>query len=168
VLATLHTEDAVGAVLRLVEMGVEPFLAASTISAVVAQRLIRRVCSACRRPSEPRRDDLAFLGIDRGELAGAELVAGVGCARCANTGYKGRLGIHELLIPDDHLREGVLRQSAARELRVSARALQGYFTLQEDGVIAALAGQTTLSEVVENVPRDPEARTPTTLRNETI
>jgi type IV pilus assembly protein PilB len=164
VFATFHTEDAVGAVLRLTDMGVEPFLASSTLACVVAQRLVRRVCGRCKEPGEPSREDLRFLGLERSQLAGAEIVRARGCPACSGTGFKGRVGIHEVLIPDDDFRDAILRRAASKEMRAMARHLHGFLTLQESGLMKALAGHTTLSEVVANAPRDPAPRVPAALR----
>ncbi len=164
VFSTFHTEDAVGAVVRLAEMGVEPFLVASTLSCVVAQRLIRRVCPQCARPVEAEREDLRFLGLERADLAGMTLMAGAGCPACAGSGFRGRVGIHEVLLPDDDFRDAVLRRAASRELKGLARGLRGFLTLQEDALLKVAAGQTTLSEVVSNAPRDANARKPAALR----
>jgi type IV pilus assembly protein PilB len=164
VFSTFHTEDAVGAVVRLAEMGVEPFLVASTLSCVVAQRLIRRVCGQCARPVEAEREDLRFLGLERSDLAGVTLMAGAGCSACGGSGFRGRMGIHEVLMPDDDFRDAVLRRAASRELKALARKLRGFLTLQEDGWLKAAAGHTTLSEIVANAPRDADARKPAALR----
>jgi type IV pilus assembly protein PilB len=163
VFSTYHTEDSVGAVVRLAEMGVEPFLVSSTVSCIVAQRLVRRVCEQCRRPAEPTREELRFLGLERTDLKGASLVQGEGCAACGGTGYRGRAGIHEVLMPNDEFKDAVLRRACTRELREIARRIPGYTTLQEDGLIKATSGLTTLAEIVSNVPRDTDARKPAAL-----
>ena len=164
VFSTFHTEDAVGAVVRLAEMGVEPFLVSSTLSCVVAQRLIRRVCEKCARPAEATREDLRFLGLERSELSGMTLLEGAGCPACSGSGFRGRVGIHEVLMPDDDFKDAVLRRAASRELRVLARRLRGFLTLQEAGLLKAAAGLTTLTEVVANAPRDADARKPAALK----
>jgi type IV pilus assembly protein PilB len=164
VLSTFHTEDSVGAVVRLSEMGVEPYLIASTLSCVVAQRLARRICRACREPAEPSRDDLRFLGLERADIAMLTLARGAGCEACGGTGYRGRLAIHELLLPDDDFRDAVMRRAPSKELRALARDLPAFTTLQEAGVLRAAEGATTLAEVVANAPRDAGARRPAELR----
>ncbi len=164
VFSTFHTEDAVGAMVRLLDMGIEPFLVASTIGCIVAQRLVRRVCDGCRAPVEASRDDLRFLGLERSGVAGLELMRGAGCAACGGTGYRGRVGIHEVLVPDDDFRDAVLRRAAARELRGLARKIPAFLTLQESGVLKAGEGLTTLAEVVANAPRDTAPRSPLELR----
>jgi len=164
VLSTFHTEDAVGAVVRLLEMGVEPFLVSSTLTAIVAQRLVRRVCARCRRPGQAAHEDLRFLSLERSDVAGGGLAQGAGCTDCAGSGYQGRIGIHELLVPDDDFRDAVLRRAASRELRQLARTLPTFLSLQEDGTLKALAGITTLYEVATNAPRDAAARKPAATR----
>jgi type IV pilus assembly protein PilB len=164
VLSTFHTEDAVGAVIRLLDMGVEPFLVSSTLAGIVAQRLVRRTCSDCMTPTEPTREDLRFLGLERSDLHGFPLMAGSGCSRCSGTGFRGRLGLHELLLPDDDFRDAVLRRAPSKELRALARQLPAFLTLQEDGLLKAMAGLTSLSEVVTNAPRDTGSRRPAILQ----
>jgi type IV pilus assembly protein PilB len=163
VFSTFHTEDAVGAVIRLLDMGVEPFLVSSTLAGIVAQRLVRRVCPECMKPAEPTREDLRFLGLERSDLNGIPLMAGAGCSRCSDTGYKGRLGIHEVLLPDDDFRDAVLRRAPSKELRALARQLPSFLTLQEDGLLKAMAGLTSLTEIATNAPRDAGARRPVVL-----
>lgn len=154
VFSTFHTEDAVSAVIRLLEMGVEPFLVSTTLSCVVAQRLMRRTCEHCRRPVEISRKDLRFLGLGRRDLGGLQVLEGAGCPKCGHTGYKGRLGVHEALLPDDDFRDAILRRAPAKELRALAKALPTFLTLQEDGLLKVAAGLTSPGEVADNVPRD--------------
>jgi type IV pilus assembly protein PilB len=165
VLSTFHTEDSVGAVVRLMEMGVEPFLISSTLACVVAQRLVPKVCSPCRRPAAVSREDLRFLGLERADLDGLGLVEGAGCKQCGSTGFRGRTGIHEVLIPDDDFRDAVLRHAPSKELRVLARRLPAFLTLQETGLLKAAAGITSLAAVVADAPRDAGARKPAELRD---
>jgi type IV pilus assembly protein PilB len=158
VFSTFHTEDAVTAVIRLLEMGLEPFLVASTLSCIVAQRLVRRVCQDCARQGKYTRRDLRFLGLSSEELSGIPLAEGAGCSACGGTGFKGRSGIHEVLLLDDDFRDAILCRAPSKELRHLARKLHGFLTLQEDGLLKVVAGVTTLSEVADNAPRDPESR----------
>jgi len=158
VFSTFHTEEAVGAFVRLLEMGAEPFLVASTISAVVAQRLVRRLCPDCRTLRKPSPAELRFLGVERSELEGVEFYESNGCTSCNATGFKGRVAIHEVLVPDDALREAVLQEAASAELRRIARNLPEFLTMQEDGLLKAVAGITSVSEVIENAPRDTSPR----------
>ncbi|WP_407540818.1 ATPase, T2SS/T4P/T4SS family [Deinococcus radiomollis] len=148
VLATLHTNDAPGAVTRLEEMGVEHFNIGAALIGVLGQRLVRKVCPECKTPTNADPDVLRRLGINEKELKGANLVRGAGCPRCGGTGYKGRMGIHELMIIDDHLRRGIGKGEGANELRDIATTQSGMKTLRQDGIEKAMAGVTTLEEVL--------------------
>jgi type IV pilus assembly protein PilB len=158
VFSTFHTEDSVAAVIRLLEMQVEPFLVASTLRCVVAQRLVRRICRNCRQPASYSRKDLRFLGMTREDLHGLPIYEGAGCPECGGTGYRGRAGIHEVLLLNDDFRDATLRRASSVELRELARQIPCFLTLQEDGLLKVVAGLTTLSEIVENAPRDPGVR----------
>jgi type II secretory ATPase GspE/PulE/Tfp pilus assembly ATPase PilB-like protein len=152
VFSTLHTNDAPGAITRLVDMGIEPFLVASAIELVIAQRLVRRLCPECARPAPVTklklRDSLAILGLDPAEADLIEtLNAPVGCDRCRGTGYRGRIGIFEIFKLNDELHELVLKRESTRTLTQSARR-QGMRTLQQSGWEKIQAGQTTLDEVL--------------------
>jgi type IV pilus assembly protein PilB len=148
VLSTLHTNDAPSAVTRLVEMGIEPFLLASTLEAVLAQRLVRRVCSACKTVSAPPDAWLRQLGTDRTALAGRPCYAGAGCPACHHTGYQGRLGIFEFLRMTDPLRELLVQGVSLLQLRRHA-AEQGMTSLRAAGLAAVFAGETTIDEVLK-------------------
>lgn len=148
VLATLHTNDAPGAITRLDEMGVEPFNISASVVGVLAQRLVRRVCAECKQPTNADPDVLRRLGLAEEEVRGASLVRGAGCPRCGGTGYKGRMGIHELMVIDDPLRRAIGAGQTASELRDVALAESGMKTLRQDGIDKALAGMTTLEEVL--------------------
>jgi general secretion pathway protein E len=144
VLATLHTNDAASAPTRLVDMGVEPYLLSSSLLGVLAQRLVRRLCPACKRPHEPSGPDLAELGSRYG---GETLYAPGGCAACNNTGYVGRTGIYELLVIDEEAK--TLIHGAGSEQRLRAHAAQrGMRGLRQDGLRWVLAGVTSLEEVI--------------------
>jgi len=147
VFTTLHTNDAAGAITRLVDMGVEPFLISSTVSAVLAQRLLRRICPHCKTAYQPSEALLASEGIDPQLTAGRPFYRGAGCAHCHGTGYLGRLGIFEWLPMSEEIREQVLMRGPTLGLRKTAIA-QGMRTLREDGLRAVLGGQTTLDEVL--------------------
>ena len=164
VFSTFHADDTVGSTVRLNEMGVEPFLVASTVCGTVAQRLVRRVCQVCRKPVTVSREDLRFLGLERSDLEGVTFHEGAGCTACQGTGYKGRTGIHEVLLPDDDFRDAILRRSSSRELRVLARTLPAFLTLEEAGLLKATTGQTTLAEIVANAPHSTGTRKPAELR----
>ena len=158
VFSTFHTEEAVGTFVRLLEMGIEPFLVASTISAVIAQRLVRRLCYDCQIPHRPTPAELRFLNIEREEASGYRFLATKGCSSCAGTGFRGRVAVHEVLVPDDRFRQAVLDRASSSELRVLARTLPEFLTIQEDGILKAMAGITSLQEIIENAPRDTGAR----------
>ncbi|WP_161882214.1 ATPase, T2SS/T4P/T4SS family [Deinococcus alpinitundrae] len=148
VLATLHTNDAPGAITRLDEMGVEPFNISASVIGVLAQRLVRRVCSECKRPTNADPEVLRRLGIGEKELRGANLQRGAGCPRCGGTGYKGRMGIHELMVVDDPIRRAIGTRQTAAEIREIAIAQSDMKTLRQDGIEKALIGLTTLEEVL--------------------
>jgi len=155
VFSTLHTNDAPGAITRLIDMGIEPFLVASAIELVIAQRLVRRLCPECSRPEPvPKlklRDTLAILGVDPAEAdAVTTLKAPVGCDRCRGTGYRGRIGIFEILRPNDELHELVLKRESTRALTQCARR-HGMRTLEQSGWEKVRAGHTTLDEVLRVV-----------------
>ena len=147
VFSTLHTNDAPSAVTRLIDIGVKPFLVASSIRAIMAQRLVRRICDKCKEPHAPEESELRLLGPAAQQLATAQLFHGKGCADCAFTGYRGRLGIYEIFQIDDQVRNLIFDQVAAVELRTKAREL-GMRTLREDGLRKVIAGLTTVQEVL--------------------
>ncbi len=148
VLSTLHTNDAPGAVTRLTDMGVEPVLLASTVEAVLAQRLVRRVCPDCREAYEPAEAMLKQAGIEPAQLARRPFYKGQGCEMCRHSGYRGRLGIFEMLVMTDALRELVVRGVPTTGLRRKA-VEQGMRPLRDDGLRVLLAGETTLEEVIK-------------------
>jgi len=147
VFSTLHTNDAAGAITRLVDMGVEPFLISSTVSAVLAQRLLRRICPHCKTSYQPSTELLVSEGIDPRAVAGRPFYRGRGCSHCHNTGYLGRLGIFEWLPMSEEICEQVLMREPTLVLHKTAIA-QGMFTLREDGLRAVLDGETTLDELL--------------------
>ncbi len=146
VLSTLHTNDAPGAITRLTDMGVEPFLTASATLGVIAQRLVRKICPHCRVSYEPSPALLEELGIKPGNRP-IKLYRGEGCRHCKRTGYKGRIGIHEVMVMNDELRELVLKRVSSDVLRKAA-IRHKMRTLRQDGLIKALRGITTVEEVV--------------------
>jgi type IV pilus assembly protein PilB len=147
VFSTLHTNDAPSAVARLIDIGVQPFLVASSIRAIMAQRLVRRLCSNCRRAGELSETELRALRIEAGQLAESQVMQPVGCDQCRHTGYKGRMGIFEIFIIDDEVRHMINQRSSTTVLRQRAREL-GMRTLREDGVRKVLAGLTSAEEVI--------------------
>jgi len=150
VLSTLHTNDAPSTVTRLFDMGIDPTMLASSLSLIVAQRLVRRLCPKCRREARPDSDLIERLGIPENVV----FFEKVGCNACMDIGYKGRLGIHEVLYVNDRMRKLIARGALDRELMQVARE-EGMFTMFEDGLSKALAGQTSLQEVIR-VATQPE------------
>lgn len=152
VLTTLHTNDAASAVTRLVDMGVEPFLLASSVEAVLAQRLLRRICPACRVAYAPADSLLGQLGVSPGEGGGAgvKFYRAQGCAECGQSGYRGRLGLFEFLPMTDALREQIVKGSSLLDLKRAAVA-EGLVTLREAGVKALMAGETSVEEVMKYI-----------------
>ena len=147
VLSTLHTNDAAGAVTRLIDMGVEPFLVASAVQGVLAQRLVRRVCRYCVHEYQPDKKLVkVFLNMQNGNGDAHHFMRGKGCQRCKNTGYKGRTGIYELLKMDDDLRELVTKNVSATEISAAAKA-RGMKTMIMDGLDKVDSGITTIEEV---------------------
>jgi type II secretory ATPase GspE/PulE/Tfp pilus assembly ATPase PilB-like protein len=142
VLSTLHTNDAASAITRLTEMGVEPFVVASAISTVLAQRLARRLCEHCREPYEPSADELEKIGLDESV---AQLWRPGTCNRC-NRGYRGRVGIFQLLPMTDEVRRLAARDATAREIEEAGMAA-GMRTLWDDGLDRVKTGYTTIEEL---------------------
>ena len=143
VFSTLHTNDAPSALTRLIDMGVKPFLVASAVMAILAQRLIRVLCQECREPYEPTDMELTQVGLTRGELVGSTLYQPIGCSACGGNGYRGRKGAYELMEMSGDLRDMAFEQKPSQELRAKARS-EGMSTLQEDAVRKALGGLTKL------------------------
>ena len=148
VFSTLHTNDAPGAVTRLIDMGVEPFLISSTIEAVLGQRLVRTICSNCRQPYQPDKDVLERLGLTEAQVEGRPFFHGVGCMQCNETGYRGRRGIYEYLRVSDPIRELINERKPTIIIRDKAVEL-GMRTLREDGIRCILDGHTTVEEVLK-------------------
>ncbi|MGE5517932.1 MAG: type II secretion system ATPase GspE [Bacteroidota bacterium] len=154
VLSTLHTNDAASAVTRLLDMGVEPYLITSTLNAVLAQRLVRRLCPHCRQLYHPDTQALAAIDRDACDPSVAEtLYRPTGCAKCGHSGFAGRLSIMELLPMDDAIARMVLDRAEAREIRKAAMRA-GMLTMQADGIVKAAAGMTTLDEVLRVTRED--------------
>ena len=147
VFSTLHTNDAPSAVARLIDIGVQPFLVASSVRAMMAQRLVRRLCSNCKQPAELTETELRALRIEPGQLHEAQVMKPVGCEQCRQIGYKGRMGIFEIFVIDDEVRHMINKRSSTLMLRQRAREL-GMRTLREDGVRKVLAGLTSAEEVI--------------------
>jgi type IV pilus assembly protein PilB len=148
VMSTLHTNDAPGAVTRLIDMGTEPFLISSTLMAVLAQRLVRKICKDCRTPFEPTENQLALLNLSPHDLGEKVFYYGRGCSVCNDTGYRGRKGIFELLIINDAIRALINERAPTVVMRQKAIEL-GMTTLREDGLRSIFEGETTIEEVVK-------------------
>ena len=147
VFSTLHTNDAPSAVARLIDIGVQPFLVASSVRAMMAQRLVRRLCNNCKQPGELTETELRALRIEPGQLQETQVMKPVGCEQCRQIGYKGRMGIFEIFEVDDEVRHMINKRSSTLMLRQRAREL-GMRTLREDGVRKVLAGLTSAEEVI--------------------
>jgi type II secretion system protein E len=147
VFSTLHTNDAPSAVARLVDIGVQPFLVASSVRAILAQRLVRRLCNNCKQPGELTETELRALQIEPGQLHEAQVMKPVGCEQCRQIGYKGRMGIFEIFVIDDEVRHMINKRNSTLMLRQRAREL-GMRTLREDGVRKVLGGLTAAEEVI--------------------
>ena len=147
VFSTLHTNDAPSAVTRLIDIGVKPFLVASSTRGLMAQRLVRKVCKQCAAPNLPTEVELRTLGIDASSVQGSTFLKGKGCSNCSNTGYRGRFGIFEIFVIDDEARKLIYEKVPSSVLRTRAREM-GMRTLREDGVRKAQAGLTTPDEVI--------------------
>ncbi|MDQ6654448.1 MAG: GspE/PulE family protein [Verrucomicrobiota bacterium] len=148
VFTTLHTNDAPGAVTRLIDMGVEPFLISSTLDAVLGQRLLRSICPICRTPYEPMQSFLDQLNLSRRDIGEKSFYYGKGCDACNNTGYKGRKGIYELMKISDPIRELINERAPSVVLKEKAVEL-GMVTLRQDGVRSIFEGHTTVEEVLK-------------------
>ena len=155
VFSTLHTNDAAGAVTRLLDMGVEPYLVASSLTGAVAQRLVRRVCPFCAEPVTPEDEALETLGISPADWSGdSPFRQGRGCDKCLGTGYRGRVGLYELFVADEAIRRLTVDRAAASVMKDRAVADQGMRTLLGDGRLAVLAGKTTPEEVMRVCARE--------------
>lgn len=153
VLSTLHTNDAPSTIVRLTEMGVAPYLIASTVNLVVAQRLVGRICEQCKEPVKVPDATLLNLGINPADIPRFNLMRGRGCQNCNNTGIRGRLAIYELMPLTEKIKDAILRNASAQELRKLTRE-QGYRTLRRSGLLKLARGQTTIDEVLNTSVRD--------------
>jgi general secretion pathway protein E len=156
VFSTVHTNDSAGAVTRLVEMGVEPFLVSSSLMAVMAQRLIRKVCKECRELYKPSEEEIAKLGMsmDRFRALGGDMVyRAKGCPACNRVGYRGRSGIYELLVLDDDIRQLVLKNVDSGTVKKKAME-KGMLALLDDGALKIAQGETTIAEVLSVTQED--------------
>ncbi|MBI3990226.1 MAG: type II secretion system ATPase GspE [candidate division NC10 bacterium] len=153
VLSTLHTNDAAGAITRLLDMGIEDYLVSSTLVAVLAQRLVRKICLGCKVPYVPEEAELRELGLDATKLRGLALFKGQGCSECNFLGYKGRIGIYELLVVTEPLQRLILQKADANQIKQTA-VERGMKPLREDGWEKVKVGITTIAEVVRVAQED--------------
>jgi type IV pilus assembly protein PilB len=147
VFSTLHTNNAAQAVARMLDLGVEPFLVAATVEAMIAQRLVRTICNGCKVSYEPSADVLVELQLEAADLQGKKFAYGQGCRQCNGTGYKGRTGLYEMIVMSEALRELVMDGASADRVRAQARR-EGMRTLRESGLLAIFDGVTTVEEVI--------------------
>ncbi|MFP4157593.1 MAG: GspE/PulE family protein [Opitutales bacterium] len=148
VLSTLHTNDAPGAVTRLIDMGLEPFLISASLEAILAQRLVRRICPSCRTAYEPSQELIDMLEVDPLEIADKDFYYGEGCPECSNTGYRGRIGLFEMIVVSDAIREMINQR--APTLAIKQKALeQGMRSLRDDGLRSIFDGNSTIEEVLK-------------------
>ncbi len=153
VFTTLHTNDAPSTVLRLVDLGIESFLITATVEAIVAQRLVRRICEKCKEEYKPSQEELFELRMKEDAVQGRTFFRGAGCSSCNNSGYRGRLALFEIMEFDDALRELVLSQASTAVLRIEAQK-RGMRSLRESGMMSIYDGQTTIDEVVRETMVD--------------
>ena len=153
VLSTLHTNDAPSAIGRLIDMGVEPFLVASSVNLIIAQRLVRRVCSNCKRPLKLTQEVLEELQLDPEEAEGASIMVGDGCVECNNTGHRGRAGVYEVMTITPELRDLILQRASAMEIKRSA-IKDGMLTLRRDALQKLKRGITSVEEVLKETAAD--------------
>ena len=153
VLTTFHTEDSIGGLVRLLNMNIEAFLISSTVVSVMAQRLLRKICPNCVAPYNPTPADLQRIGYAPQDIRNAEFRKGSGCAHCQYTGYRGRVGVFELLILDEQVRSSIIEQKTSQDIRQISTESTGLVTLLEDGLVKAAAGHTSIEEVLRSLPR---------------
>lgn len=151
VLSSLHTNNALETIGRMIDMGAEPYLIASTVQAIMAQRLVRTICTQCKRPYKPEPDELLEIGLEPMRVANVTFYKGAGCETCRNTGFKGRLGLFEVVASTPELREMIARRAPMAQLTETARQKQGMRTMLEDGYQKIAQGHTTCREVFQAV-----------------
>jgi type IV pilus assembly protein PilB len=158
VFTTFHTEDSIGGLLRLMNMDIETFLISSTVICVVAQRLLKRICRHCCTTRRPDVAELRRLGYRPDEVRSFTFCKGQGCSSCGYTGYKGRIGIFELLVLNEQVKQAILDKKTSSQIRKISTETSGLVTLTEEGIAKVVSGLTTISEVVKNLPRATKPR----------
>lgn len=153
VLSTLHTNDSASSATRLIDMGVEPFLVASSVIGIIAQRLVRTLCTECAEPHEPTSYEMDQLGVKPEQIAGKKIYRAIGCGACLETGYAGRMAVHEILLVDDEIR-GLITQSADAMTIKRAALRKGMLSLRDAGIQLILDGRTTIDEVLSITQED--------------
>ena len=153
VLTTFHTEGTIGGLLRLMNMDIETFLISSTVVSVLAQRLLRRVCSHCAQPYKPTPAELRKMGYSATDTTAGRFMHGKGCEHCRYSGYSGRVGIFELLVLNEDVKTAIRSAQSSSQIRRISMETSGLVTLLEDGIAKAALGQTTIAEVLKNLPR---------------
>jgi type IV pilus assembly protein PilB len=153
VLSTVHTNDAPSTIDRLVDMGVEPFLVAASVNLILAQRLVRRVCSKCQGEVDIHDEALRELGLTRAETRNIKFLKGRGCPACNNTGYHGRLGLYEVMPVSPTIRRMILDRASSEQIKKQA-VEEGMLTLRQDALLKLKAGNTTVEEVLRETARD--------------
>ena len=146
VFSTLHTSDSPTALTRLTDMGIKPYLIAATLEAVISQRLVRKICSSCKEEYKPSDRFLKDLNLTSGDIKGNKIFRGRGCSNCHNTGYRGRIGIYEILVINDEIQKLIIEQANTSAIRTAAKR-SGMMTLRDSGLIALYNGLTTIEEV---------------------
>ncbi|MEN6474239.1 MAG: ATPase, T2SS/T4P/T4SS family [Syntrophaceae bacterium] len=152
VFSTFHTEDSIGGIIRLIDMDIETFLISSTVLSILAQRLLRRVCQYCKEPYIPGPYELSKVGLTPDDIRGYEFSRGSGCKHCHYTGYSGRVGIYELLILNEAVKDAILQKKTSYEIRRISFEHTGLVTLLEDGITKAIKGLTTFDEIAKHTP----------------
>jgi type IV pilus assembly protein PilB len=155
VFSTLHTNDAPSSVARLLDLGLEPFLVTAALEGVVAQRLVRKICNNCKSEYHPTEEQLMELELRPEDVVGKKFFYGKGCDVCNNTGYKGRMGIYEIMLLDDEIRDMIIKHASTQVLRAEARK-RGMRTLRHSGLLAIYDGITTIEEVVRETIMEEE------------
>jgi type IV pilus assembly protein PilB len=155
VFSTLHTNDAPASIARLLDLGLEPFLITAALEGVVAQRLVRKICNNCKTEYQPTEEQLMELELRPEDVVGKRFFYGKGCENCNNTGYRGRMGLYEIMLLDDDMRDMIIKHASTQVLRAEARK-RGMRTLRQSGLLAIYDAITTIEEVVRETIMEEE------------